>query len=263
MKNKKDNKKGKKVYIFIIIIVLIIVSLLFYFLNNENNNNIVFKYIKDMNNIVAKIVNYPVTSIRTKEEIKNLSVVESENKKLKEEIEKYKKELNMKQSITDKKLITGTTIKRSLTYWYDTITIDIGEKDGVKKGDAAMNYEGLIGKVIKTNKNSSDVKLLTSKSKNNYVSATITYKDKVYYGLIDNYNLKTNELHLKNVIGDFSDDIIGINVVTSGLSDSFSSGLLIGKVKRINKDNYGISNDIYISPASDFNDITVISVVGR
>ena len=58
-----------------------------------------------MNNIVAKIVNYPVTSIRTKEEIKNLSVVESENKKLKEEIEKYKKELNMKQSITDKKKI--------------------------------------------------------------------------------------------------------------------------------------------------------------
>lgn len=263
MKNKKDNKKGKKIYIFIIIIVLIIISLLFYFLKKENNNNIVFKYIKDINNVTLKIINYPVTSIKSKEEIKNINVVEAENKKLREEIEKYKKELNMKKSITDKKLITGTIIKRSLTYWYDTITIDIGEKDGVRKGDAVINYEGLIGKIIKTNKNSSDVKLLTSKSKNNYVSATFTYKDKVYYGLIDNYNLKTNELHLKNVIGDLNDDVIGINVVTSGLSDSFSSGLLIGNIKRINKDNYGISNDIYISPSNDFNDITIVTVVGR
>ena len=51
-------------------------------------------------------------------------------------------------------------------------------------------------------------------------------------------------------------------MVTSGLSDSFSSGLLIGKIKEIKKDSYGISNNIKITPAANFNNIKIVSVVG-
>ena len=257
-------KKSKKIFKFIltIVIVFVIFISLFYFIN-DRNNNVLFRTLKDVSNFTMKLVNYPYNKVKSKEEIKSLNLVEAENHNLRKEIEQYKKELELKESLTDKKIVSASIIKRSTTYWYNTITINKGTKDGIENGNAVINSDGVIGKVIKANANSSDVKLLTSKKSNDYVSAMFTYEDNVYYGLIDNYNVKTNELHLKNVIGDFKDNIVGLNVVTSGLSDSFSSGLLIGKITKLDKDNYGISNDIYISPSSNFNDITIVSVIVR
>ena len=76
------------------------------------------------------------------------------------------------------------------------------------------------------------------------------------------YDTNKNELILKDVIGDFDKDKIkNINVVTSGLSDSFSSGLLIGKIKETNKDTYGLSYTFTLSPASNFNNINIVSVI--
>ena len=100
-----------------------------------------------------------------------------------------------------------------------------------------------------------------SKTNNNYISAVFYLNDTAYYGLIDEYDLEKNELYLKNVIGDFNKDIIGTSVITSGLSDSFSKGLLIGKIKDIKKDTYGISNIMVIKPAANFNNLNVVTVV--
>ena len=76
------------------------------------------------------------------------------------------------------------------------------------------------------------------------------------------YDTNKNELILKDVIGDFDKNKIkNINVVTSGLSDSFSSGLLIGKIKEKNKDTYGLSYTFTLSPASNFNNINIVSVI--
>ena len=51
------------------------------------------------------------------------------------------------------------------------------------------------------------------------------------------------------------------NVVTSGLSDSFSSGLLIGKIKDAKKDTYGLSYIITLTPSTNFNNINIVSVI--
>lgn len=258
------NKKTKRVFkIFLTLTTLLIIFISLFYFVNDKNNNFLFKTLKDVGNFTMELANFPYNSVKSKDEIKSVNLVEAENHTLRVEIEKYKKELDLKNSLTDKKSVSATIIKRSTTYWYNIVTIDKGEKDGIKEGNAVINSSGLIGKIIKVNKNSADIKLLTSKTSNDYISAMFTYENKVYYGLIDNYDVKTNELHLKNVIGEFKDNATGLNVVTSGLSDSFSSGLLVGKIKRINKDNYGISNDIYVSPSADFNDITIVSVIVR
>ena len=77
-----------------------------------------------------------------------------------------------------------------MKYWYDVLTIDKGKKDGIKKGDAVINSEGLIGKVIKVNNKSSDIKLIISSTRDNYISAAFTYEENVYYGIIDKYDTK-------------------------------------------------------------------------
>ena len=80
---------------------------------------------------------------------------------------------------------------------------------------------------------------------------------KSYDGLA-NY-IKKNELYLKNVIGDFN-DIKNIDVVTSGLSLNEEKGLLVGKIKKVKKEEYGLSNEIIITPSVDFNNINYVSI---
>ena len=164
--------------------------------------------------------------------------------------------------VSDKKFINATVIKRSTKYWYDIITIDKGKKDDIKIGEAVINAEGLIGKVIKVNKRTSDIKLLISSTKDSYVSASFTYDNNIYYGIIEKYDVTKNELVLKDVIGDFDiNKLKNTNVVTSGLRDSFSSGLLIGKIKDAKKDTYGLSYIITLTPSTNFNNINVVSVI--
>ena len=55
--------------------------------------------------------------------------------------------------------------------------------------------------------------------------------------------------------------IKNVNVVTSGYSEAFSSGLLIGTIIDVKKENYGISNTIKIRPSANFNNINIVTVI--
>lgn len=257
----KKNKKKKilKILFIAILIVVIVAILLFYFLRDNKKNNIVFTLTKDLSASISKVISMPYNKVDTP----NMDLSKEINKDYEKEIEELKKTLQLNSTLSDKTLINASVIKRSTSYWYNIITIDKGSKDNIKEGEAVINSRGLIGKVIKVNNHSSDVKLLTSKNNDNYISAVFYIEDTPYYGLIDEYNIEKNELYLKNVIGDLSEDNLkDINVMTSGLSDSFSSGLLIGKIKNIKKETYGISSTIVIKPSSDFNDLKIVTVVG-
>lgn len=257
----KKNKKKKilKILFIAILIIIIIAILLFYLLRDNKKNNIVFTLTKDLSASISKVISMPYNKVDTP----NMDLSKEINKDYEKEIEELKKTLQLNSTISDKTLINASVIKRSTSYWYNIITIDKGSKDNIKEGEAVLNSMGLIGKVIKVNNHSSDIKLLTSKNNDNYISAVFYIEDTPYYGLIDEYNIEKNELYLKNVIGDLSiDNLKDINVMTSGLSDSFSSGLLIGKIKTIKKETYGISSTIVIKPSADFNDLKIVTVVG-
>ena len=248
---KRKNKK------LIIIIFLLIISIfaLFYFLINDNNKD--FFILSDIKNITANIFEI------NKKDISNKDIISEINNDYKKEIDNLKDTLNLNKLNSDKHLINSIVIKRSTNYWYDIITIDKGKKDNVKVGLAAINSSGLIGRVTNVTNNSSDIKLLTNSKYNNYISVKFDYEDKDYYGLINGYNYKNNELNLINVIGNFDKEKIkDINVTTSGLSDLFASGLLVGKIKEIKKDKFGLSNVIKIVPSADFNELNIITIVG-
>lgn len=248
-------KKKKYLYFvyYLVFIVLILISC-FYFINDNNNYNFVTKKIKGLSADISRFAYYPFYS-KNKDEIRY-----EDNETLRKEIKELEETLDLNKSLVDRKIVNAVTIKRSTSFWYNVITIDKGKKDKIENGNIVVNSKGVIGRVIKSNNNSSEVKLLTSKNKNDYISAMFLYDNNYYYGLIDDYNIKKNELHLKNVVGDFS-NLENIEVVTSGLSHNNVKGMVIGKIKYFKKTNYGISNDIYITPSANFNNINVVSVL--
>ena len=252
-------KKKKKYKLFIYLILIFLIFILFYyFINDNSKNNVLLNSMKDLSASISNITSFSFT----KNNNDNKELVKEINNDYKKEIKNLKNILQLNSLNSDKNFINATVIKRSNNYWYNIITINKGKNDNIKNGYAVINNVGLIGKVIKVNKFTSDVKLLTTTDYENYISAVFTYENNDYYGLIDKYDYKTNELILKNVIGDFDKEKIkDINVTTSGLSDSFSSGLLIGKIKNIKKDTFGLSNIIILTPTFDFNNLNIVSVV--
>ena len=253
----KKKKKKYKVFLYLMCIIFIFV-LFYFFINDKNKNNFLTNIVKDLTGSISNVTSFSFNENNdySKDLIKEL------NKDYKKEIENLKKALELNSLNSDKEFINATVIKRSTNYWYNIITIDKGKKDGIQKGYAVINNNGLIGKIIYTNNNTSDIKLLTSFDSENYISAMFNYENNTYYGLISKYDYKNDEIILENVIGDFNKEKIkDIDVVTSGLSDSFTSGLLIGKIKNINKDNFGISNTIIIYPTVNYNNLDVVTVI--
>lgn len=245
MKKKKNIKK----YIYISILGIIIIITISYFL--RNNNNILSK-LKTLSSI---------SFIKKDDNIKTNELLESEINELKTQIEDLKKVTELKKIITDKKIINASIIKRSDRYWFNLITINKGKKDGIKKGNAVITTSGLIGEVSIVNNSSSEIKLISSNDKN-YISAKFKIEDKEYYGIIKEYNIIKDELYMENVIGDIT-NYKDINVVTSGLSNDYPSGLLIGKIVDIKKDKYNLSNTFVIKPSTNYNDINIVMVVSN
>ena len=250
-------KRKKKIIIFIIALVGIF-SLFYYFINDNVKNNFLLSSINDLS---ANISN--ITSISFIKKDNYINDVKKEiNNDYEKEIKKLKETLDLNTLNSDKKLINATVIKRSSDYWYNLVTIDKGSKDKIKKGYAVINANGLVGKIINVNKHSSDIKLLISLNSDNCISSSFNYENNEYYGLINRYDVIKNELIIKNVLGEFDKEKIkNINVTTSGLSDSFSSGLLIGKIKEITKDDFGLSNTIIVKPTVNFDSLDIVSVV--
>ncbi len=250
-------KKHKKIKLLLLILTVIIIFYVFYLVINDNKKENII--LSNISNFMANIFN--ITSFSNNNYHSDL--ISEINKDYKKEINDLKNELKLNDINSDKTFINASICVRSSEYWYNQITINKGRKDGIKKGFAVINSDGLVGKIISVRNNTSVVKLLTALNKDTYISASFEYENNTYYGLISEYDYKKNQIILKNVIGDFDESKINnINVVTSSLSNKFKSGLLIGKIKKVEKDTFGISNNFTIEPTVNFNNINIVSVVG-
>ena len=52
-------------------------------------------------------------------------------------------------------------------------------------------------------------------------------------------------------------------VTTTGLTDYFPSGILIGHVAKVVKDEYDLNSIIEVTPSVSFNDISIVTVLNR
>ena len=193
--------------------------------------------------------------------LKNTSndIIEGINKELETEVNELKQILELKP--TEYKLIHANVIKRDIN-WYQEITIDKGEKDGIKLDMAVVSNNSLIGRIIKTTNSSSIIKLLTSCSNDMKVSVTVKTKDNEIHGIID-YYLKNEDLIQVNNILKTANIEIGDKVYTSGLGGIYPSGIYIGEVVEINEDNLGLNKILKIKIDTSYDTIRFVSVIDR
>ena len=255
---KKIKKKYQIIFFSTIGILLFGMSLLL-----NRNLGMVEGYLKDGTVFIQKIILYPVTAFQEdKKEVKSESylIQKNVNDSLEKEIEELKKALELNKTLTEYTPINATILSRNKSYWFHTITIDKGKKDGIKKNMAVITKDGLIGKISKTSNYSSEVKLITSDDTNFKVSIAIKTNDKDNYAILSGYDKKSGTIKATGI--DKTTNIeVGNRVVTSGLGEMFPAGIYIGEVEKIEKDKYNLSKTIYIKTYQDFNNIHYVTVL--
>jgi rod shape-determining protein MreC len=187
-------------------------------------------------------------------------LLEEENEELKRSLNELKETLNLNNLITEYSVINATVINRNVGNWYNTLTIDKGEKSGIKNDMVVITNKGLIGKVIKTTFYTSDIKLISTPDLNSKISVGITSNGIVTYGLLSGYDRSNKQLLVTDII---DNTIIkgGDKVTTSGLSNLFPKGIIVGSVAKIKSDDFGISKTIMVTPAADLNNLIYVSVL--
>ncbi len=184
------------------------------------------------------------------------------NEELKKEYEELKKINDLSSTLVDFDSKTGVVVERNKMYWFNTITINLGSKDGIKEDMAVISSDGLIGKISKVGSRTSLVKLITTNDINSKISVTIKLKDTKVYGIMSGYKDNDNLLEVTSTNKNLEIEK-GSKVYTSGMGGVFPSGILIGEVSSIEKDKYDVSKIINVTPASNFSDFNFVKVLIR
>ena len=240
----KGNKKYK-VFISIVLVVVFVITL--YFSLNKQVN-ISLSGLKDMLYIPFKDINN-----------NNDLIGKSMNIELENEIEQLKELINIDETLSSFNKINATVIERNHSYWLDSMTINKGKKDGIDIGMAVVVSEGLIGKIIKITRDTSVVQLITSDDNSNKISVKIKNNETYIYRVLE---FKNGDLIVDGIPND-STIKEGELVLTSGLSDIYPSGIVIGTVGEIKDDKYGVSKRIIVSSKVNFDNLRYVTVLER
>lgn len=280
--HKKHKKKLETKYVMLIVIgtFILLLSIYAYIIKDKRELNGFEKILKDSVLTVENIVLFPFRYVTNgiiefinlkdvykenqilKQNLDRYDLIYTQNQELKKQIEELKELTNVDYVLTDYEYLNAAVINRNLGYWYDTVTINKGSKDGIKKDMAVITSKGLVGKITKTSYYNSEIKLITSSNSNNRISVIIDNNGEQSFGILSGYDEKNNLLTIEGISDnkEIPNDSI---VYTSGLNDLFPSGIRIGMVKLVEKDNYGLSKIVHIEPASNLGELNVVSVLKR
>ncbi len=248
----KRHKQKKKKYILFTILFFLFFIVIFIFLNQKENYGKIEKYWKDLGN---EIENFMIPKLSPYDEELMIGI----NRELEEENKELSEMLEIK--FPEYQLIYATVIKREID-WYQEITINKGEKDGIAIDMAVISNHGLIGKVIKTTAHSSVVKLLSANQSNMKVAVDIKNKTETIHGIIDGYLIDENFIQVSNISKNYNIEV-GDSVYTNGLGGIYPTGIYIGTVAEITYDSLGLSKVAKVKADVSYEKLRYVSVVDR
>lgn len=210
---------------------------------------------------VSGLMNTYTENRELKQKVSELAQVKVRDQTLAKENKQLKAELKLKNSLTDYSTVSAAVMSRTPSSWQQQLVINKGQTSGIKKNMPVLSGGGLIGRVAEVNKTNSKVELLsdTSESSNRFSIVIDGTDGKSVNGIITGYNARTNELIMGQVTSTARIKK-GAKVVTNGMGGVTPKGLYVGKVSRIGKDDYGLAKKVYIKPATNFNEINIVTV---
>lgn len=161
--------------------------------------------------------------------------------------------LAFKQKVSYK-VIAARVVARPADSWSSAVILDKGKHHGIRRGMVAITYLGLAGKVVEVTEYSCKVMLINDPG----IGVSAIVKRSRQEGLV--CGTLASSLIMRYLPKD-SDINISDLVLTSGLTESYPKGLLIGRVVEIGNEFSGLSLYAVIKPAVDLTAIEELLVI--
>jgi len=189
-------------------------------------------------------------NIELKEKVRQLEIDGIENEQLREM-------LNLTKKYDTSNAVVAEVISVDST-WFEVITINKGNKEGIKENMTVLTPSGLVGKVTKVFDHSAQVTTILDIS--NVVSATLTKTGDLVTTQGDMELVKDKLLRLKYVPSDIllaEGDVIE----TSGMGGIYPKGIYIGTIKKVEEDRALMKQYALLEPGVDFSKIREVLII--
>jgi rod shape-determining protein MreC len=188
-------------------------------------------------NASKKNVSYQKRIDELEGEIAQFQELRRENKRL--------KDLLQFGTGVDYKKILAQVVAWDASSDFRVIRINKGLGDGVTLQSPVIKANGLVGYIYRLTDSFADI--LTVLDNNNRVDGLIQRVRA--HGIVEGYN---SEKSIMKYVSRAEPIILGDVVITSGLGNIYPKGIRVGKVSRIERESYGITQNVEITPAVDF-----------
>ena len=175
-----------KLRTIIIVLIIYVIS----YLSLRFNINLLYPYY-----LMKDYLLYPVLALKNTDNLifSNLQY-ESIIEELRTDLENVKALNEIKTINSDFNIINASIIERNRNYWFNSLTIDKGKSDGIEIDMAVVNSDGLIGRINKVNKLTSEIKLITTNDVNSKISVVIDNNGENIYWIMNGYDNDNNLL---------------------------------------------------------------------
>jgi rod shape-determining protein MreC len=152
-----------------------------------------------------------------------------------------------------RRTVAARVIAEDAASWFRTIEIDRGYDDGVTEGLPVVDDAGLIGRVVRSTPHSSRVLLITDASS----AVAVLVQDQRIRGVCRGQGgaLALDFALLQDAIQ------VGDGVVTSGLGGVFPKGLVVGYVRSVQQEQFGLFQTVEVEPAVNFSHLEEVLVL--
>jgi len=189
------------------------------------------------------LINIKTENRALKIEISELRAQLGAMTELKVENERLNKLLGFRQN-SNMDLLAAKVVGKDLLLDHQTLSVNRGTNHGVKKNMAALTVGGVVGYVFKADRFTSQILLLTDR----YAAIDSLVQRSRARGIVEG---NSRDLAVLKYVKRGDDVQIGDLVVTSGMYNVFPKGFPVGIVKQINKSQYGMTQELELTPAVD------------
>lgn len=176
-----------------------------------------------------------------------------------EELERLRTLYALDKSYSEYEKVAAQIISKDPGNWYSTFTINRGTTSGIQVDNNVIADGGLVGIVIKVGSNSATVRSIIDDSSNVSAMAATTSDICIVTGdllLMDQGKLNFIQMT------DREDNVqAGERIVSSGISNKFLKGILIGHVSEIAYDANKLTKTGTIIPVVDFEHLHEVLVI--
>lgn len=244
---------------YLILTLLIVISLIMIFSNDNTQIRFIravaigtFGTVQSGLSVIPNVFELEEENEFLREKNIKLSNEISSLKESKLENIRLTKLLNFKQK-NELEVISASIVNKSLIQTRNTITLDVGESDGVRYNMPVITDDGLVGRVVATSNDYSIAQILYNKD----LKITVKTQRSRVDGIL-NFDGAGN-LMVANVPKN-ADVNVGDIIITSEYSNTFPAGVPIGTVSETgNLDN--LFKKIIIVPLVDFDVLEEVFVL--